>query len=406
MAALAAGAQGFAAEPDVGIVHDWFPQMSGGERVVAEMAKAFPCGAIYGLFDFLTEAERREIAGDRPIETSRLDRLPLVEHYYRSLLLPCTRAVEEFDLRRHDVVLSSSAALAKGVLTAPGQPHVAYIHSPARYAWDMTHAYLSGLCGPFAALKRRIARRMLHRFRLWDMRTPPSIDLMLANSAFIARRIRKVYGREARVLHPPVRTGVFTPGTEARESHYLTASRLVSYKRIDLIVQAFASMPDRRLIVIGDGPEMARIRAVAGRNVELLGHQPEAALIDHLRRARAFVFAAEEDFGIAPVEAQSCGTPVIAPGFGGTAETIRPLGGTTAPTGVWFGEQSVASLTKAIARFERNADRFDPVACRDNALRFSAGRFRRDLRQIVMEGLEHGFSPLAPSRQVLEARFA
>ena len=373
----------------VGIVHDWMPGLAGGERVVQEIVRCFPQSTVYTLFDFLSPEERAELSQGRPVHASRLNRLPGVRKYYRYLLLQCTRAIEEFDMAGHPFVISSSAAVAKGVLTAPGQTHFAYVHSPARYAWDLTHEYVANIDGIAAGLKRMAARRMMHRFRLWDMRTPPSIDHFIANSRFIRQRIWKVYRREADVIFPPVNTEGFPlPQAGAREDYYLTVSRMVPYKRIPLIVEAFARRPDLRLRVVGEGPEMAAVRAAAGPNVEILGHLPFAEMKRQMQHARAFVFAAMEDFGIVPVEAQACGTPVIALGHGGTAETVRPLGQDD-PTGIWFGEQTVESLLGALDTFEAEAraGTFHAEACRRNALSFSAARFRAALLAHVAERL-------------------
>lgn len=376
---------------DVGIVHDWFPVIGGAERVVEQLTVIFPNTKIYTLFNFLTTEERLELLRETEIEVSSLNTLPFVRAYYRFLLLECMRVVEGFDVTKHDVVISSSASIAKGVITAPGQPHIAYIHSPARYAWDLTHEYIGGISGYLGPLKRVLARRMMHKFRMWDMRTTPSIDLMLANSKFIQRRIRKTYGRESIVVYPPVNTDSFTLNTNSRDDFFLTTSRLVPYKRIDLIVRAFASRPQSRLVVIGDGPTMKLIKSIATPNVEIIGYQSFETLREYMQKAKAFVFAAKEDFGIVPVEAQACGTPVIALGFGGTAETIRPLGLSENPTGVWFGEQTVESLNSAIDEFEKNQDRFDPENCRKNALSFGSKRFRGEVSEIVEAGFSHGF---------------
>lgn len=385
---------GNAAKLNVGIVHDWFPTLAGGERVVEQMVQAYPNSKIYGLFDFLTESERQEIVGPRQISVSRLNSLPGVKKYYRYLIMQCTRAIEDFDLTQHDIVLTSSAALAKGVLTAPGQRHVAYIHSPARYAWDMTHEYINGLGGFWGALKRHKARRMMHDFRIWDMRTPPSIDLMIANSKFIAQRIKKVYGRDSIVVYPPVKTDDFSIGTSSKENFYLTASRMVPYKKIELIASAFTGMPDRRLVIIGDGPEMHRVKTASGSNVEILGYQNFNVLRDYMQRAKAFIFAAQEDFGIVPLEAQACGTPVIALGSGGTAETIQALGYANKPTGVWFHRQEAAEIQDAVKRFEAAADCFEPETCRANAMLFGAERFRNELQFVIERGEEVGYDQL------------
>lgn len=373
-----------ALEPDVAIVHDWLPVLSGAEKVVQQMAHIFPNASIYTLFDFLSAEERDQLSQGCPITVSGLNRLPGVEKYYRYLLLSCTRAIENFDVTRHDVVLSSSAALAKGVLTSPEQKHFAYVHSPARYAWDLTHEYVQGIGGLGAGLKQAMARRMLHKFRLWDMRTAPSVDHFIANSEFIKQRIWKVYRREADVIYPPVNTDDFTLPDSDRQEYFLVASRMVPYKRIPMIVEAFAQRPNLKLRVVGDGPEMPAVRAAAAPNTEILGHISFTELKRQMQTARAFVFAAKEDFGIVPVEAQACGTPVIALGHGGTAETVRPLGHDR-PTGVWFEEQTVESLVDAIDTFVAEEANFRPETCRENALSFSEERFRRELVEYIRE---------------------
>ncbi|MBR9823383.1 MAG: glycosyltransferase family 4 protein [Rhodobacteraceae bacterium] len=385
------------ADLDVGIVHDWMPVVAGAERVVQQMAAVFPKSRVYTLFDFLSEDERRALLGNRPVEVSRLNSLPGVRRYYRYLLLQCTRAIEEFDVTGHDVVLSSSAALAKGVITSPDQLHMAYVHSPARYAWDLTHEYINELGGVAAGLKRRAARAMMHRFRLWDMRTVAQVDQYVANSEFIRRRIWKTWRREARVIYPPVDTSAFGLGEKPKEEFYFTASRMVPYKRIPLIVEAFTRRPHLRLVVSGDGPEMEKVRAAAGPNVTLLGHAPFEVMRDHMQRARGFVFAAREDFGIVPVEAQACGTPVIALGHAGTAETVRDLS-MDDPTGVWFHDQTVEDLGAAIDRMEANLDAFTPEACRANAMRFTVERFREELAEHVGASLNGPREAPAPER--------
>lgn len=372
---------------DIAIVHDWMPVLGGAERVIQEMVGTFPKSTIYTLFDFLSDAERAQIVSDRPVHVSRLNALPGVQKYYRYLLLSCMREIEKFDVTGHEVVLSSSAALAKGVLTSPDQKHFSYIHSPARYAWDLTHEYINGIGGVTGGLKRQMAHHMMHKFRLWDMRTPQSVDHFIANSDFIRRRIWKTYRREADVIYPPVNTDDFKLNLEPRGEHFLVASRMVPYKKIPLIVEAFAQRPHLKLHVVGDGPEMKKVREKSAGNIEILGHLPFSDLKEQMRSARAFVFAAQEDFGIVPVEAQACGTPVIALAHGGTAETVRPLG-QDKPTGVWFQEQTVESLGAAIDTFIAEENQFDPNICRENALRFSAQRFRQELLDYVSERLK------------------
>ncbi|WP_446918127.1 glycosyltransferase, partial [Klebsiella pneumoniae] len=247
-------------------------------------------------------------------------------------------AVEQLDVTKHEVVLSSSHAVSKGVITGPDQLHISYIHSPIRYAWDLQHQYLRE-SGFDKGVKGFLAKWFLHKIRLWDVRTSNGVDHFIANSHFISRRIKKVYGRSSDVIYPPVDVESFNL-MEDKDNYYLTASRLVPYKRVDLIVEAFGHMPEKKLLVIGDGPEMEKIKAKAKANVVILGYQSNEAMIEYMQRAKAFVFAAEEDFGITPVEAQSCGTPVIAFGKGGALETVRPYG-VSNPTGVFFYNQTV-----------------------------------------------------------------
>ncbi len=223
-------------------------------------------------------------------------------------------AIEQMNLSRYDMVISSSHCVAKGVVTGPDQLHISYVHTPMRYAWDAQHEYLAGT-GLDRGLKGLYARWMLHKLRQWDVRTSHGVDSFVANSQFIARRIWKTYRRHARVIYPPVDTGAFSL-SDRREEFYLTASRLVPYKKIEVLVEAFASMPGKRLVVIGDGPGWKGLRAKATPNVTLLGYQSTDALRDFIQRARAFLFASREDFGIVLVEAQAAGTPVIAFGQG------------------------------------------------------------------------------------------
>jgi glycosyltransferase involved in cell wall biosynthesis len=277
-------------------------------------------------------------------------------------------------------VLSSSASIGKAVLTGPDQLHIAYVHSPMRYAWDLQHQYLRE-AGLTRGARSLLARWLLHKARLWDVRTANGVDHFIANSQYIARRIFKTYRREAAVIYPPVDVEAFGL-RESKDDFFLTASRLVPYKKVPVIVEAFRGMPNRRLVVVGDGTDMKRVKALAGPNVEVLGHQPTEVLRDLMQRARAFVFAAEEDFGIAPVEAQACGTPVIAYGRGGACETVRGEGHAS-PTGVFFSAQTPAAVAMAVEEFERKRERIAPRACRDNARRFAIGVFRERYASFV-----------------------
>lgn len=363
----------------VALVHDWLTVYAGAERVLEQMLNVLPQADLYSLVNFLP-GEQRGFIQDKPVTTSFLQGLPFAQKHYRQYLPLMPLAIEQFDLSQYDLVVSSSHAVAKGVLTGPDQLHVCMCYSPIRYAWDLQHQYLkeSGLT---RGLKGAAARTLLHRVRLWDARTPNGVDEFIAISRFIARRILKVYRRGSTIIYPPVDTGGYTLH-EQKEDFYLTASRMVPYKKIDLIVEAFARMPDKKLVVISTGPDFEKVKAKAGPNVQLLGHQPFSVLKDHMQRAKAFVFAAEEDFGIMPLEAQACGTPVIAYGKGGSLETVRGLD-SEAPTGVYFDAQTVESLQEAVGRFE--GAQFDPTVLRAHAESFSVPRFRDEFSRFVGE---------------------
>jgi len=367
----------------VAIVHDWMTLKGGGEACVEELMRLYPQADLYCVVDFLDEQYRGFLSGRRVV-TSFIQRLPGSRKRYRSYLPLMPIAVEQFDLSEYDLVISSSSAVAKGVITGPDQIHIAYVHSPIRYAWDLQLQYLKE-AGLTRGIKSSLARAILHYMRMWDTRTAHGVDHMIANSGFVARRIRKFYGRQATIIHPPVDVDRFTIGP-AREDFYVTMSRLVPYKRIPLIVEAFRHMPDRRLVVIGDGPEMQAVAEAAGPNVTIMGGQPNDVVVSYLQRAKAFLFAAEEDFGIAPVEAQACGTPVIAYGKGGALETVRGRDG-EGQTGVFFYEQTPQAIVAAVEHLDTRLHAISPQACRDNAERFSTQRFHRQIDDFARAAL-------------------
>lgn len=369
----------------IAFVHDWLVTYAGAERVLEQMLRCFPTGDVYSVIDFLSR-DKREFILNKPVTTSFVQKMPFSRKLYRSYLPAMLLAVEQFDLRQYDIVISSSHAVAKGVLTGPDQLHICMCYSPIRYAWDLQQQYLTE-SGLSTGIRGFIAKWMLHYVRLWDSRTANGVDQFIAISRFIARRIRKTYRRDSVVIYPPVDISRFVPG-KIREDFYVVASRLVPYKRIDLIVRAFAAMPTRKLIVIGTGPELKKITKIATANVFILGEQPYDVLLSHLQRARAFVFAAEEDFGIAPIEAQACGTPVIAYGKGGVLETIQGDIRKPNPTGLFFDEQSADAITRAVQQFEEVPDAIRPEACRENALRFSPERFRQEFADCLLSAWE------------------
>ncbi|CAG4894568.1 glycosyltransferase family 4 protein [Paraburkholderia saeva] len=367
----------------VAVVHDWLTTYAGAERVLEQILRIWPEADLFCVVDFLPEAQRGALLGKRAT-TSFIQHLPRARKSYRAYLPLMPLAVEQFDMSPYDLVISSSHAVAKGVITGPGQVHISYVHSPIRYAWDLQHQYLDE-AKLTRGIKSWFARSILHYMRIWDQRTAHGVDHFVANSAYVARRIRKVYGYGAQVVFPPVDIDRFTPGTE-RDSFYLTASRLVPYKKVALIVEAFAAMPERELVVIGDGPDFEKVKAVATSNVTILGYQSTEVLIDYMQRAKAFVFAAEEDFGIVSVEAQACGTPVIALGKGGARETVIDSADRDVRTGVFFAQQSVEEIARAVQRFEASGP-FDPAVCRRNAMRFAPERFREEMLALVRDAV-------------------
>jgi len=366
----------------VALVHEWFIDYSGSERVVEQILQIFPQANLFAVVEFLP-SELRGFIQNKSVKTTFIQKLPFAKTKYRSYLPLMPIAIEQLDLSSYDLVLSSSHAVAKGVLTSPNQLHICYVHSPIRYGWDLQHQYLRE-ANLETGFKSWLARWFLHQIRLWDTRTANGVDAFVANSRFIARRIYKVYRREAKVIYPPVNVQDFQVGDGVKDDFYLTAARFVPYKRVDLIVEAFLQMPDKKLIVIGDGAGLPKIRNLAANsaNITLIGYQPPQVLREYMQRSRAFVFAAEEDFGITVVEAQACGTPVIAFGKGGALETIQGLE-QGQPTGVFFSEQSVESIKLAVGEFEKYSDRFTVDACRTNALRFAPERFREEFSAFV-----------------------
>lgn len=355
----------------VAIVHDWLVVDGGAEKVLRALLAAFPQAEVFTLVDHLPDDKRGWLAGHR-VHTSLIQRLPFSRRYYRHYLPFMPYAIEQMDLRGFDLVISSSHAVAKGIPTLPGQYHLCYCHTPMRYAWDMKEGYLADAA--FPAPLEWYVRRTLGRLRQWDYITASQVDHFVANSHNVASRIAKFYRREATVLHPPVDVGAFAFHPGPRSDYYLAASRLVPYKRIDLIIEAFRHSPGRQLKVVGDGPERKRLERLAkgADNITLLGHQPHDRLQSLMQRARGFVFAADEDFGIMPLEAQACGTPVIAFGQGGALETVRGEEDHN-PTGVFFDAQRPESLTQALERFEQRG--FSPLACREQAESFGTHLF-------------------------------
>lgn len=362
----------------IAVLHDWLLTYAGADRVLEQILACYPDAELFSLVNFLP-AEQRDFILNKTVHTSFLQHLPFSRNWFRKCLPLLPLAVEQFDLSSYDLIITSSHSVAKGVITGPDQLHICYCYSPMRYAWDLQHQYLqeSGLDRGLAGW---CARWMLHKARIWDLRTANGVDEFVAISHFIARRIWKAYRRKSTVIYPPVDIDSFELSRE-KDAFYLTVSRLVPYKKVGLIVEAFNAMPDKRLVVIGDGPNFNSIKSKARENITMMGFQDFEVMRQYMQRARAFVFAAEEDFGISVVEAQACGTPVIAFGKGGVLETVRGAS-ESEPTGMFFGEQTAEAIVESIRIFEQDSTRFDPDACRRNACRFSIERFRKEFTEL------------------------
>ena len=358
----------------IAIVCDWLVTYAGAERVIEQILNIYPEADLFAVIDFLSDEDREKHFQGKHAKTTFIQNLPKAKTMYQKYLPLMPLAIEQLDVSEYDLVISSSHAVAKGVLTGPNQVHISYVHSPMRYAWDLQHQYLQE-AGLVSGVKSWIARGILHYMRLWDTRTANGVDYFIANSKFIAKRIKKIYGRDAEVIYPPVDIEKFE-FCDRKEDYYLTASRLVPYKKVRLIVEAFNEMPDKKLVVIGAGSDLEYIKAIAKDNIQVMGYQPDEVLKEKMQHARAFVFAAEEDFGITPVEAQACGTPVIAYGRGGALETVVP-----GETGIFFTEQTKEDIIDAINRFESLEINYN--ACQKNAVVYSKERFCDMIQEYV-----------------------
>lgn len=362
----------------VAIIQEWLVTVGGSDKVVKAILDVFPDA------DIFTLVAKKEICDElgipwNKVHTSFIQKMPLGKKKHRAYLPLFPFAIEQFDLRGYDVVISSSHCVAKGVLTKAEQLHISYVHSPIRYCWDMYNEYLEE-SNLYKGLKSWLVRMMLHPVRKFDAITANRVDYYISNSDYVGQRIRKTYRRNATTIHPNIDISNFELCTD-KHDYYLASSRLVAYKKIDIIIEAFNQMPDKKLIVVGGGPNLETYKKLAKGNVTIMGYQPFDVLKERMQHAKAFVFAADEDFGMIPIEAQSCGTPVIAYGHGGSLETVCE-----GKTGLFFNSQTTDAIIEAVNRFEKMGNEpFSPYDCREWAEKFSEERFKKEIYEFVME---------------------
>lgn len=369
----------------IAIVCDWLVTIGGAEKILGEIIQCFPEADLFSVIDFIPDNQRGFLLNKKST-TTFIQKLPLVKNKYRHYLPLMPLAIEQLELSKYDVIISSSHAVAKGVITGPDQVHISYVHSPMRYIWELQHEYLRD-SGLDKKLSGHIARYFLHKMRMWDLRSAMGVDHFIANSNFISKRIQKNYRRASEVIYPCVELNKFEPFS-IKEDYYFAVSRLVPYKKIELIVESFSLMPDKKLLVIGDGPHAARIKEKAGKNVTILGYQPNEVVVHYMQRAKALIFPSIEDFGITPLEAQACGTPVIAFGQGGALETVKGIDADK-PTGIFFLEQSTRAIIDAIKQFENNYTLCSLENCVSNASRFSPEIFREKFKSFILNTINN-----------------
>ncbi len=369
----------------IALVHDWLTGMRGGEKVLEVLCAIFPRADLYTLLHARGSVSPR--IEDRTIFTSFLQNAPGIEKYYRYYLPLMPMAIESFDFSRYDLVISSSHCVAKGVRSPRKTPHICYCHTPMRYIWHMYDAYFGGKDKIFS---KKLYMPMIRAYlQSWDVKSSRRVSYFIANSKNVQKRIKECYNREAYVIYPPVDTEKFAISGELGD-FYLIVSALVSYKRVDLAIEAFNKLK-LPLKVIGSGPEEKRLKKIALPNIEFLGWQPDEKLAEYYSRCRAVIFAGEEDAGIVPLEAMSSGRPVIAYAKGGVVETVIPAQDAREPayaTGVFFNKQTSEDMIEAVYRFQKLKDIFDPFMIRRRALLFDKKNFTDNLKRFIEEKIE------------------
>ena len=364
----------------VAFVHEWLLTYAGAERVLEEMLTFFPDAHVYTLF-YAPNEKGLHFLRNHKVYSSPLNKIPFVHKFYRSLLPIMPTFIEEFDFSNYDLVISSSHCVAKGIIVPMEAQHICMCYSPTRFVWDLKDHYSNINSG--LSFFKFIKNFFLSRFRMWDFIASQRVHHFIAISEFIQRRIKNFYHADSYIVYPPVDVERFSQvKRSSKREYYLTFGRLVPYKKVDLLVEAFKGLPDKKLVVIGDGPEFPRISANCPANVKMLGYQNSDVILEYLAGARGFLFAAKEDFGIAPIEAQAAGVPVIAFAGGAASETIE-IG--LKRSGILFNEQSVSSITEAIIQFESTESTITAQNCLENAERFSRKSFRDKFLKVLKQ---------------------
>lgn len=357
----------------IAVVHDWFNDIGGAEKVVREILVCYPDADVFSLIDFYDEPKREKYLLGKRAKTSFIQHIPFSKKFYRFLFPLFPLAIERLDLSAYDLIISSSSSVAKGIQKEETQLHICYCHSPVRYAWDLRQDYLSVMKNP---VSKTIFNYFLNRLQKWDLKSNSRVDFFVANSMNVKNRIEKNYNREATVIYPPVDVSSFEITTK-KENYYFTVSRLVAYKKTEQIVKAFSKFPHIKLIVAGDGPNRKKMNKIASPNVQILGYIPTDDLRKKIKNAKAFIANANEDFGITVVEAQSCGTPIIVPYMGGYKETVNEC------VGQFFEKQTVKDIEKAIELFETQKKVYHEADFIKNTTRFDKSRFRNEFTSFV-----------------------
>jgi glycosyltransferase involved in cell wall biosynthesis len=369
----------------IALVHDWLTGMRGGEKVLEALCEIYPDAHLFTLLH--NPGSVSPLIENRPVFTSFIDRLPLKSKRYRHYLPLFPTAIELFNFKEYDIILSTSHCVAKGVRTPPDTLHISYLHTPMRYVWDMYEEYFSP--EKIGRLSAKLIPPIANYLRMWDVTSANRVDYFIANSRHVAKRIRKYYRRDATVIPPPVDTDKFTLATTS-EDFYLMITALVPYKRVDLAIEAFNRL-GKPLYIIGSGPEKARLEKLSAANVRFFDWVSDEMLRRYARECKALIFPGEEDFGIVPVELQSCGKPVIAFARGGALETVIGYDGSNSDqcTGVFFHEPTVDALIDAVKQFEQLS--FDPKVIRAHAQQFGKNHFKTRISAFIEQCIHNFF---------------